>query len=178
MFAKLVGFLLDRFRTRSKKEAITLQAALRQVNDSVLDLVNRFDDLSPDQIVWHQAQLRAMYERASALTPVSTGVDHDLSADLLVNMISAVRMYVWLRTFDGHRTLDGMDHDQLRREIARPDITRSFTAAVRKILEKLVDGSEVTLFDVQVAKEHCLQTIGHARQAVLEILPPDPDFPF
>jgi hypothetical protein len=164
----LVAYVRDWQTTLKKQGRTKLRNTIEEVTSTVMKMVSGFDAATPAQRKLWQAELRAMYEKVSSLVPVPTQGRYNMRADFLVNMIAAGRIYYWLRTFDGQRTLDGMTAEQLTEGLKRPDITRSNAATVKEVLAAVLKGERVGSGAIALATDRCLQVIAEAKVHLLE----------
>jgi len=163
----LVEFARGLISSRHAAEQARIRRAVDEVTSTVERMITEYDTASLSQRQLWQAELRSMYERISILIPVPIHEANNQRADMLVNMIAAGRVYYWLRTFDGDHTLEGLTAEEVRREIARAGVTRSWSASALMVLEHTLQGVPVTDRAIRLAKERCIQMIGTAKVQLL-----------
>jgi len=153
---------------RNTRKRRQFRGAVERVDQILSDLIDACAEPSSPRALRLQQEAREMYDRLSELANLDGSYNGDGFLDYIVNAIAAARIFYWLRTFDGEKTLDSMTLTQLQAECAREDITRSHAAAVRQVLQWALDGSEPNGFALRWATDECLQAVAQFRTELIK----------
>ena len=131
-------------------------------------------DFESDHARAQQEEFRELYRGASSYVS-QADAGHSSLLEVLSEALACARMYFWIRTFDGSRTLEGLTAEEIRSLLRHERMFRSFfkTPSIASLLVMLSDSlglaDRVTDAHIEAARSECLRSFARVKTYLLRL---------